>query len=80
MSNQPRKLKCDEAIRLLFEYIDDELEQHDHEAVEAHLEECRACFSRMEFDKRLQGLVKGPDTSAAPEDLRKRVKSILDQF
>jgi anti-sigma factor (TIGR02949 family) len=80
MSNHPRKLNCDEAISLLFEYIDNELEQHDHDAVEAHLEECRACFSRMEFDKRLQGLVKGPGTSAAPDELRKRVKSILDLF
>jgi len=66
MSNHPRKLNCDEAISLLFEYIDNELEQHDHDAVE--------------FDKRLQGLVKGPGTSAAPDELRKRVKSILDLF
>lgn len=80
MNDEPRKLNCDQAIRLLFEYIDGELKQHDHAAVEAHLQTCRACFSRMEFDKRLHSLVKGPDTSSAPEALRKRVKSLLDQF
>ncbi len=80
MSETPRKLNCDEAIRLLFEFLDNELEQHDHAAVEAHLHACRACFSRMEFDKRLRSMVKAPHAANAPETLRQRIKKLTDQF
>lgn len=80
MSNPPRKINCDEAIRLLFEYLDNELERHDHAAVEAHLHDCRACFSRMEFDKRLRSMVKGGDTASPSEALRARIKKIADMF
>ncbi len=80
MSDQPRKLNCDEAIRMLFEFLDNELDEHNHTAVEAHLHDCRACFSHAEFDKRLRGLVKGKDTSNAPDTLRDRIKKITDQF
>lgn len=80
MSDQPRKLNCDEAIRLLFEYLDNELAEHDHTAVEAHLHDCRACFSRMEFDKRLRGMVKGGETATPPETLRTRIKKITGRF
>jgi len=80
MSETPRKLNCDEAIRMLFEYLDNELAQRDHDAVEAHLRQCRACFSRMEFDKRLHGMVKGPDNGMVPEALRTRIKKLTDRF
>jgi len=80
MSDEPRKLNCDEAIQMLFEFLDNELDQHDHDAVEAHLHDCRACFSRAEFDKRLRGLIKGQDTASAPTALRDRIKKITDQF
>lgn len=83
MSKPPRKLDCDQAIRMLFEYLDNELDEHDHEAIEAHLHDCRACFSRMEFDKRLKGMIKEDQEEAyvsAPDALRGRVKKITDMF
>ena len=80
MNDKPRKLDCDEAIRMLLEFLDNELERPDHAAVEAHLHDCRACFSRMEFDKRLRSLVKGKPTAVAPATLRERIKKITEQF
>lgn len=76
MSNPPRKINCDEAIQLLSEYLDNELERRDHATVEAHLHDCRVCFSRMEFDKRLRRMVKGVDTASPPEALRTWIKKI----
>jgi len=80
MSDTPRKLNCDEAIRMLYEFLDQELEKQDHAAVEAHLKTCRACFSRMEFDKRLRGLVKGPSDKTVPEALRHRIRKLTEKF
>ncbi|UCH52639.1 MAG: zf-HC2 domain-containing protein [Pseudomonadota bacterium] len=80
MSDEPRKINCDEAVRKLFEYLDKELGASDHAAVEAHLHSCRSCFSRMEFDKRLRGMIKGADPASAPDPLRERIKKITERF
>ncbi len=80
MTDKPKQLSCDEAIRMLFEFLDNELEQHDHAAMEAHLNQCRGCFSRMEFDKRLKHMIKDADASSAPDELRERVKKITNLY
>ena len=80
MSKDPRKLECDEAIRMVLEYLDNELEGHDHDSLEAHIHKCRACYTRVEFEKRLKGKVKEiPDTDA-PVNLKDRIKNLTDQF
>ncbi len=80
MSKEPRTLNCDEAIRMLFEFLDNELEPNDHAAVDAHLHKCRACFSRMEFDKRLHGMIKAPEIAVAPDALRQRIRKLTKRF
>lgn len=80
MGEPPRKLDCDEVIRMLFDYLDNELDEHDHAAIESHLHDCRACFSRMEFDKRLKGMIKEDQYASAPDALRGRIKKITDLF
>ncbi len=80
MPNAPRTIDCSGVIRLLFEYLDNELERHDHMAVEVHLYDCRACFSRMQFDKRLKGMVKGTDTASSPDALRDRITKMTELF
>jgi len=81
MSNDdPRELECDEAIRLVLEYLDNELESHDHDALEAHIHKCRACYTRVEFEKRLKGMVgKAPEVNA-PDSLKQKIKKLTDQF
>jgi len=80
MSDTPRKIDCDEAVRLLFIYLDGELAEHDHAVVQSHLDSCRACFSHAEFEKRLRGMVKGASTSSAPDELRRRIRKLTDSF
>jgi anti-sigma factor (TIGR02949 family) len=45
---------CEEALRLLVEYLDRELRPDAQARVEQHLETCRSCFSRAEFERRLK--------------------------
>ena len=58
MSNEVKAIECEAAIRQMLEYIDEELQQHDHASMEKHLESCRECYSRMEFEQRLKNMVK----------------------
>lgn len=47
-------ITCDEALRLLASFLDGELQVVTRDRVEHHLEICRACFSRAEFERRLK--------------------------
>jgi anti-sigma factor (TIGR02949 family) len=47
-------IRCEEALRLLAAYLDGELEPEDRVEVERHLDACRTCYSRAEFERRLQ--------------------------
>ena len=80
MSIDPRQIECDEAIRMVLEYLDNELESHTHEVLETHIHKCRSCYSRVEFEKRLKGMVKEVPEFAVPESLKDRIKKLTDQY
>jgi len=74
------RMSCEEVIAHLFAYLDDEADPEKRSYIERHLEECRACFSRAEFEKSLRAKVSQLGDKEAPATLRQRVKSLLDQF
>ena len=80
MSNKPRKLECEEAIRLVLDYLDNELTGADHEAMEQHLHTCRSCFTRMEFEKRLKGKIHKIESIEAPQALKEKIKKMTDLY
>ena len=48
-------IDCEEAVRRLAEYLDHALEDVSEAEVERHLETCRSCYSRAEFERALRG-------------------------
>lgn len=80
MSNDARDMECEEAIQLVLEYLDNELDTHDHVALEAHIHKCRSCFTRVEFEKRLKGKVGEVPEIKAPVDLKNRIRKITERF
>lgn len=77
MSKEIEDIKCEQAIQMLLEYLDHELADHNHMVVEKHLNTCRSCYSRMEFEKRLKGVVGEKDEEKAPESLRDRLNNLF---
>jgi anti-sigma factor (TIGR02949 family) len=53
-SIERRTIDCEEALRRLAEYLDHELGDGLEAEVEQHLETCRSCFSRAEFERGLK--------------------------
>ena len=47
-------ITCEQALRLIAEHLDGELEGAASAEVAAHLERCRSCWSRAEFERRLK--------------------------
>ena len=77
--NDKKMINCEEALRRLFEYIDQELIDHKHDEMEEHLSKCRSCFSRLEFEKRLKQRLQGATASKAPAKLELRIKNIISK-
>lgn len=80
MNNETKIIKCEEAIRMMLEFLDDELHQHDHDSMKDHLESCHSCYSRMEFEQRLKGLVQKVNSDKAPIVLTQRIKKIINDY
>ena len=73
-------MTCEEAMRLLAAFLDGELHGGSDAAVERHLEVCRSCYSRAEFERRLKAELGRLRQEEIPSDFQARVRSMLDSF
>lgn len=73
-------LTCEEVIERLFAYLDREVDDTLSSEIDRHLERCRDCFTRAEFEKKLRAKVAGTGRVKAPHHLRRRIKGLIDRF
>ena len=72
---------CLEAIEAFYAYLDGELSDPGAiEDFEHHMSHCRSCFSRAEVERLLNERMQQAGTSRAPDQLRRRVRRLLDEF
>ncbi len=76
----PEAISCEEALRLVQDFLDGELDDAPSGSVREHFEKCQRCypFLRMEESFRL-ALHKAARGESAPPDLRDRVLEVLDE-
>lgn len=76
--NERERIDCEEALRRLAAYLDRELEAGESAEVERHLERCRSCFSRAEFERRLKERIRRDlGLTAVPPAFEERMRSLL---
>lgn len=75
-----RNIDCEQALRQVFDFIDRELGEADHDAMHRHLETCKSCFSRVEFERKLKAKLGALREEKATEPMSKRVKELLKNF
>lgn len=80
MTHEHRGLSCEEVMEQLFAYLDGELGEGAHADIEHHLEACRGCFSRVEFERRLKARLAETGRVPAPESLRERLRTMIERF
>ena len=74
----PAMIPCEEASARLFEYLDGELDGVSEEEVRRHLEVCKACYPRAQFEKHfLDALHRSQNGGRVSESLRERVLQSL---
>jgi mycothiol system anti-sigma-R factor len=78
--DEPRTIDCEEALRRLFDYVDAELAEGHRREVDHHIERCRSCFSRVEFERRLKAHVAQLGNEPVAPALENRIRKVLDEF
>jgi anti-sigma factor (TIGR02949 family) len=74
--NQGNRMDCEEAIRQLAAFLDRELDLETSAEVQRHLDACRSCYSRAEFQRRLADRIRqdlGADRVSPAFQARMRV-------
>jgi anti-sigma factor (TIGR02949 family) len=71
---------CEDALSLLAAYLDGELKRGVGDEVERHLEKCRSCYSRAEFERRLKQKVAESGRAEVRPELRDRVSDLIRGF
>jgi mycothiol system anti-sigma-R factor len=74
------QISCEDVIAKLLEYLDRELDAEAQRDVERHLETCRACFTRAEFERRLRARVAEAGEAKAPQSLRRRIRALIGRY
>lgn len=71
---------CEQALKHIVEFVDQELPDSEHDGVEQHLRICRNCCSRMEFERRLKERLSTLSTEDVPSTTRDRVRDLIKRF
>jgi mycothiol system anti-sigma-R factor len=73
-------MTCQEALRLLYEVVDKEASQIDVEKVREHLNHCRHCLERYEFEEMFRGFILEKGSSQIKtEQLKHRILTCIKQ-
>ncbi len=75
-----KTIGCEEALKHLLAYLDQELGEVKYREVEHHLEICRTCFSRAEFEKLLKTRLLEAGRGTVRASFEKRIKTLLGRF
>jgi len=73
-------MSCEEAIRQIASYLDGELERGPSAKLEEHLERCRSCYSRHEFEKGLKERVAELGEESPRPEFEERIRSLVSRF
>jgi anti-sigma factor RsiW len=75
-----RLIACGAAVERLWAFLDHELDDHDHRAVEAHLAYCKLCCGELEFAKHLRRLLAAKPDGVLSADVRTRMDRFIDEL
>jgi mycothiol system anti-sigma-R factor len=72
-------ITCAEAVKQLWEYLDQTLSGADRERVEEHLGFCRTCCGEVEFAQELHRFMRSQRSEEIPAEVRARLERFLAQ-
>ncbi|MPY97649.1 MAG: zf-HC2 domain-containing protein [Actinophytocola sp.] len=73
-------ISCAEAVRQLWEYIDDVVDVTERAAIESHLARCRRCCGELEFAQELRRTLAVAADEDVPDDVLRRLRHTLEEL
>lgn len=71
-------IPCEEALRLVHDFIDGELEGVPHDQVRRHFEACQRCYPHLKLESAYREAVRrAAEGEKAPSELKSRVAAML---
>jgi mycothiol system anti-sigma-R factor len=75
---ETRAIPCTEAVRQLWDYLDNAIAPEDQEKVEKHLSFCRKCCGELEFAKEMRAFLATSSAEEIPSDVKKRLERFVE--
>ena len=80
MSDTKGPITCSEAVKQLWDYLDNAISPEDQEMVEKHLSFCRTCCGELEFAKELRGFLASGEVQEIPADVQARLERFVEEL
>jgi len=80
MTDKQGTITCSEAVRQLWDYLDNAISAEDQERVEKHLSFCRTCCGELEFAKELRGFLASGEAQEIPPDVKARLERFVEEL
>jgi anti-sigma factor (TIGR02949 family) len=77
---ESKNIRCEEVVEHLLTFLDGETEDGRKRLIEQHLEECRSCCSRADFELALRHKVREVATPKPSLRLKQKIRQLIDQF
>lgn len=73
-------IACHEAVKRLWEYLDETVALDERVLVEEHLARCRTCCGELEFAKELRRMLADRSTNDLPGDVVLRLNRTIEEL
>ena len=80
MTEAQRIIPCSDAVRQLWDYLDQTVSPEDATRVEGHLAFCRKCCGELEFAKELQAFLRSNEVEEIPPDVKEHLERLLREL
>ena len=71
---------CEKVIESVFDYLDKEMTPENMAELQKHLDLCRSCFSRFEFEISLRQNLRSKTNHTCPEKLKLKLRQIIELY
>jgi mycothiol system anti-sigma-R factor len=73
-------IPCSEAVKKLWDYLDNAVSPEDQRKVERHLSFCRTCCGELEFAKELRAFMASAGAEELPADIKARLERFVQEL
>ena len=71
---------CEKVIEMIWEFLDREITPDAAADLQKHIDLCRSCFTRIEFEKALRENCRTKTNHVCPDKLKLRIRQIIDLY